>query len=243
AVPGGNRLPGGRDARGPRGEQASGRPQEGSCQVALFWQTVVAMMKAPLSISRRTFMTQSACAAALGAATLPMARSETAGKIKIGQIGTTHSHAAGKMGAIRWLDDFYEVVGVVEPDEERRETLKDQEPYQGLNWMSEEELLKLPGLEAVAVETEVKDLVATARRCVEAGVHIHLDKPAGTSLAACRTLHEEANARGVTIQMGYMLRYNPAFQFLFKAVDQGCLGPITEMMGMMGKSEYAAVHT
>src|SRR5690606_33227299 len=95
AIPGGRRRQGGRDARGPRGEQASGRPQEGSCQVALFWQTVVAMMKAPLSISRRTFMTQSACAAALGAATLPMARSETAGKIKIGQIGTTHSHAAG----------------------------------------------------------------------------------------------------------------------------------------------------
>jgi predicted dehydrogenase len=35
--------------------------------------------------------------------------------------------------------------------------------------------------------------------------------------------------------MGYMLRYNPAFTFLFRAVKEGWLGEITEVHGHMGK--------
>ena len=35
-------------------------------------------------------------------------------KIKIGQIGTGHAHAGGKMDAIRSLADTYDVVGIVE---------------------------------------------------------------------------------------------------------------------------------
>ncbi len=41
-------------------------------------------------------------------------------KIKVGQIGTGHAHAGGKMGALRRLTDDYEVVGLVENDEELR---------------------------------------------------------------------------------------------------------------------------
>ena len=72
-------------------------------------------------------------------------------------------------------------------------------------------------------------------RCLLAGKHIHLDKPAGQSLAPCKALHEEATKRGLTIQMGYMLRYNPGFQFLFDVLKKGWLGEITEVSAMMGK--------
>jgi predicted dehydrogenase len=54
-------------------------------------------------------------------------------------------------------------------------------------------------------------------------------------MSACRQLHAEADARGLTIQMGYMLRYNPAFQLLFQLVRDGWLGPITELTAEMGK--------
>ena len=42
--------------------------------------------------------------------------------------------------------------------------------YQGLPWLTEEQLLNADGLQAVAVETEVKDLIPTAARCVAAGL-------------------------------------------------------------------------
>ncbi len=48
-------------------------------------------------------------------------------------------------------------------------------------------------------------------------------------------MHAVASANGLTIQMGYMLRYNPAFVFARKIVREGWLGEITEVSGMMGK--------
>ncbi|WP_182864935.1 Gfo/Idh/MocA family protein [Rhodopirellula sp. JC639] len=156
-------------------------------------------------------------------------------RIRIGQIGTKHAHASGKLAAILKFPETYELVGVVEPDAERRAALSERDPYRGVNWMTEAELLSTPGLQAVAVETDIPNLVPAAVRCLNSGMHIHLDKPAGESLDACRAMHQIATERGLTIQMGYMLRYNPAFQFADQIVRDGWLGEITEINGMMGK--------
>ena len=106
------------------------------------------------------------------------------GPIRIGQIGTKHAHASGKMSAIRSLGELFEVVGVVEPDDAQRNRVADSKSYRDLRWMTQDELLATPGLAAVAVETPVRDLVHTAMACVRAGKHVHLDKPAGPSEGA-----------------------------------------------------------
>ena len=155
-------------------------------------------------------------------------------KIRIGQIGTKHAHANGKYQTMVKFPDLFEVVGVVEYDEEQRLKMESG-AYSGANWLTEEQLFNTEGLQAVAVETDVPELVPTAQRCVEAGFHVHVDKPAGESMSACRRLHETADQSGLTIQMGYMFRYNPGFEFLFDAVAKGWLGPITEANGMIGK--------
>lgn len=160
---------------------------------------------------------------------------QTAPRIRIGQIGTKHPHAAGKLAAILKYPDLFELVGLVEPDAARRAAVQEQAPYRGLRWMREEELFATKELRAVAVETSVPELVPTAVRCLRAGLHIHLDKPAGESLDPCRAMHRLAVERGLTLQMGYMLRYNPAFQFAHRIVRAGWLGEITEISGMMGK--------
>jgi hypothetical protein len=61
--------------------------------------------------------------------------------LRIGQIGTEHAHAAGKMTALRSLTELWEVVGVTGP-----------KGYEGVKSMSVEELLAVPDLKAVAVE-------------------------------------------------------------------------------------------
>ncbi|NUQ64011.1 MAG: Gfo/Idh/MocA family oxidoreductase [Pirellulales bacterium] len=155
--------------------------------------------------------------------------------IKVGQIGVGHAHAGGKMDALRKLSRHYEVVGVVEPREDLRRKWQDHPIYRGLTWMTEEQLLNTPGLKAVAVETQVCDLLPAAARCVAAGMHIHLDKPAGESLSQFRKVLEEASRRALTVQMGYMFRNNPAFQFCFQAVRDGWLGRISEVHGVMSK--------
>ncbi|MDB4749262.1 Gfo/Idh/MocA family oxidoreductase [Rubripirellula sp.] len=155
-------------------------------------------------------------------------------RIRIGQIGTSHPHAAGKLAAIRGLDEIFELVGVAEPDETRRNAVLGKEAYRDVTWMSQNDLLN-SDVAAIAVETQVSQLVPTAIRCLMAGKHIHLDKPAGMSMPACRAMHKQADQKGLTIQMGYMLRYNPAFVLLFDIVQKGWLGRITEVTAEMGK--------
>ena len=82
--------------------------------------------------------------------------------IKIGQIGVGHGHAASNLLAYRSSDE-YEVVGIVEPDAKLRAAAADLAAFKDLRWMTQEELLNTPGLQAVSVETRVRDLLAAAR--------------------------------------------------------------------------------
>jgi predicted dehydrogenase len=161
-------------------------------------------------------------------------------RIKIGQIGIGHNHASAKMATLRKLASQYEVVGVVEPDSEWRRKRGSDPAYRGLAWMTEEQLLNTKGLQAVAVETDVCDLVPTAARCVEAGKHLHLDKPGGESIGPFKKLLDEAGRRQLTVQLGYMYRNNPAIQFCFRAVREGWLGRVFEMHCVMSREQPLA---
>lgn len=58
-------------------------------------------------------------------------------RIKIGQIGTGHEHASGKMSTLRKLSDHYEVVGIAESNPVLRKKGENDPVYQGLTWMTE----------------------------------------------------------------------------------------------------------
>jgi len=156
-------------------------------------------------------------------------------KIVVGQVGTAHSHASAKMETIRKMSERFEVVGVVESDPDVKRVNQKKFVYTGLKWMSEEELLNLPGLEGVLVETDLNFLIPSAMRCIEAGKHIHLDKPPGKSLGDLKTLMKLAADKQLIVQIGYMFRYNPAFQFCLQAVAEGWLGQVFEVDGVISK--------
>ncbi|MCX6907377.1 MAG: Gfo/Idh/MocA family oxidoreductase [Verrucomicrobia bacterium] len=192
------------------------------------------------TLSRRDFLrTSTAAGLAAGGLSVSSAASAKPPRIRIGQIGTAHAHAAGKMEAMRQSEEF-EVVGIVEPDPRRRAAAGKTKTYAGLVWMTEEQLLNTPGLQTVAVETEVKDLVPTGARCIAAGKHIHLDKPGGESLPAFKRLLDDAGRRKLTVQMGYMLRYNPAFQLCFQLARDGWLGDVFSIDTAMNKAQGVA---
>ncbi len=184
-------------------------------------------------LSRRSWIA-GGCAAIAGAR-LPSASGESAGPQLCGQIGTTHPHADGKFAAMLARPAEWRVVGWVEEDERQRATAAGRKPYAAVPAMTEQELLGTPGLAAVTVETEPAAATATALRVLQAGKHVHLDKPGGVEHAAFATMRRLAEASGLTVQMGYMLRYNPAFELLFRAVREGWLGAITEIDASMGK--------
>jgi predicted dehydrogenase len=155
-------------------------------------------------------------------------------RIKIAQFGTGHSHAAGKMQVLRASPD-YEVVGVAEPDEELARAARHSAAYKDVPFLSEEQLLNVPGLAAVAVETRVPDLMAAAERVVAAGKHLHFEKPGGASLPRFRRVLDTAARKHLTVQMGYMYRYNPGIVFLRNALAKGWLGEPFEIQAVMSK--------
>ncbi|HBC88481.1 MAG TPA: gfo/Idh/MocA family oxidoreductase [Lentisphaeria bacterium] len=156
-------------------------------------------------------------------------------KIKIGQIGVCHEHASGKINALRGMPEVFEIVGIVDDRSSRSAKFAggDLKPYEGLKWMTEEELFKVPGLQAVAVETPNADLVPTAIRCMERGLAMHMDKPGGEDLKLFGRLRKGCEDRRLPFQMGYMFRSNPAIQFSQRIVREGWLGEIFEIQANM----------
>jgi predicted dehydrogenase len=187
-----------------------------------------------MTLQRREFLNGLGGAAL--AATMPAAtRADEPAKkpIKIGQLGVGHAHA-NKLSVYRNSPE-YEVVGVVEPDEALRTAAEKQELYRGLTWMTRDHLLKAPGLQAVLVETRVRDLLDNAEACVAAGKHVHIDKPAGESLPQFQRILESAAKQKLLVQMGYMYRYNPAVVLLREFLKNGWLGEVFEVHTVMSK--------
>lgn len=153
--------------------------------------------------------------------------------IRYAQIGVGHAHAT-KMEVYRQSSD-YEVVGVAESDPELRQRFTDHPAYRDLKWMTEDELLNISDLQVVGVETTVRDLLPTAEKCIAAGKHIHLDKPAGESLPHFRRILDEASRKHLAVQMGYMYRFNPAVVFMRDCLKKGWLGEPFEVHTVMSK--------
>jgi predicted dehydrogenase len=156
-------------------------------------------------------------------------------KIKIGQIGICHEHASAKMQALRLLPYLFEIVGVVDDrhTQAARFAGDNLEPYDGLNWMTEDELLNTPGLQAVLIETPNTDLVPTAMRCLERNLAMHMDKPGGEDMALFQSLLDGCKQRNLPFQMGYMFRNNPAMLFADDIIKQGWLGDVFEIQAGM----------
>ena len=156
-------------------------------------------------------------------------------RLRVAQLGTSHAHASGKMDALRSLTDLYDVVGYAEPIAERQAAARKSKSFADLKCLSEAEILADKSIRAVVIETTLADSARAARAALDAGKHIHLDKPGAEKHADFVALRRLAAERGLTVQMGYMLRYNPAIQLLVRAVKEGWLGEVMEIDASMGK--------
>lgn len=152
--------------------------------------------------------------------------------IPCGVLGLGHAHAIDIVKVLRASADFT-LVGICEPDEAMRARYADNPALQGLPWLSQDELLGNPDIKMVAVESNVTRLLAFGRAVVDAGKHLHMDKPAGTELSAFRGLLDSAERQKLLVQMGYMFRYNPGFDFVRKMVAEGALGHVHSIQASM----------
>ena len=148
-------------------------------------------------------------------------------KIKIGQIGIGHNHGEGKMLAVQKFPELFEAIGYAEENEEWVEKRGNLPCYKDLPRLSVEEIIEKS--DAILVECDVRNLTKVAKMCVEAGKHVHIDKPASGTLAEFEELLNIAKEKNLTVQMGYMYRYNFAIQKLMDMINSGELGEIYQI--------------
>ena len=145
-------------------------------------------------------------------------------KIKIGQIGIGHNHGAEKMTTVRKFPELFEVIGYAEDNERWIEKRGDLKAYEGIPRLSVEQIIDRS--DAVLIESDVWDLTQYAKRCIDAGKHIHMDKPASGTLEEYKALLDTAREKELVVQLGYMYRYNPAVKRCFELVENGSIGEI-----------------
>lgn len=148
-------------------------------------------------------------------------------KIKIAQIGAGHDHAADAFKSLTTMPDIFDVVGlaVVEGDEETYNERKDY-AYKDIPLMTVEEILNIPDLDAVFIETEDRRLTEFAQMAAEKGLHIQMDKPGSASDEDFDKLIDTVKKNGTVFHTGYMYRYNPAVLKVKEDIKNGKLGEI-----------------
>lgn len=102
-----------------------------------------------------------------------------------------------------------------------------RESYPGVKTcMALAEVLADAAVSAVAIATPAETHFTIARESLLAGKHVFLEKPLTLDLEEARELIQLARHKGLTLMVGHLLQYHPAFLRLNELVASGVLGRI-----------------
>ncbi|NBV21059.1 MAG: gfo/Idh/MocA family oxidoreductase [Proteobacteria bacterium] len=174
---------------------------------------------------RRTFLQT----AAVSSVALTLGAAEAPRRVRIGFLGCSHSHALPKVKLTTQSPDW-ECVGVFEPAATHRAAAEKL----GVKALSKEEVLAAS--EVIAIECDAKDRHELAKAALQAGKHVHVEKPPTIALAEFRELLGLARNKRVLMQMGYMWRFNPGINAALEAARQGWLGDVHFVRGVINTS-------
>ncbi|MCA8921346.1 MAG: Gfo/Idh/MocA family oxidoreductase [Planctomycetes bacterium] len=134
-------------------------------------------------------------------------------KLRVGVIGVGPM-GMGHVRHYRALEDC-DLVAVVDRDPARRAEAATLSGAQA--FASVEEILDR--VDAVSIASPTITHTEVALKCIEAGIHVLVEKPLAQSEALARQIVDAAAAKGVTLQVGHIERFNPAFSAAKEVVN------------------------
>ena len=84
-----------------------------------------------------------------------------------------------------------------------------------------DEILTMPGVDAVILATPTPLHAAQSIRCMDAGKHVEVEIPLADSLADARAVLDKQKETGLVCQVGHTRRYNPSHQWIHNKVTDG----------------------
>jgi predicted dehydrogenase len=131
-----------------------------------------------------------------------------------------------------------------EPDSSKHENFKKQYPdvelvtdYGGV--------LTNPDIEAVVLAVPAIQHFSMARAALEAGKHVYVEKPMTLTGRDAEELVGLAEAKGLTLMVGHLLKYHPAVEMLKQMIEDESLGDLYYLysqrvnLGIVRKDENA----
>jgi predicted dehydrogenase len=174
----------------------------------------------------------------------PLVAQAAEGRIRMAFLGASHSHASEKVKVVQ-ENPSLDLAGLWDEDPK----LRAQYERAGVRIVPREQMLADSSIQAIAIESGVKEHAGHARLALEAGKHIHLEKPPADNLKEFRELVALAAGKRLLMQMGYMWRYHPGINAALEAARRGWLGEVYMVRGTMNtligadrRPEWALFH-
>jgi predicted dehydrogenase len=145
----------------------------------------------------------------------------TVGVIGLGYWGPNLARNFDELAALTWLCDT---------DKETRERFGARYPQAGMTG-DFDHMLADENLEAVVIATPVPSHYPLAKRALEAGKHVLVEKPPAMHGDEMDELVALAEERDLTLMPGHLLLYHPGVRKLKELVDSGELGDVLCVYG------------
>ena len=142
-------------------------------------------------------------------------------QVGLGQWGKNLARNFADLSELAWLCDV---------DDGRHAELAQRYPQARLT-AKLDDVLADDSVEAVVIATPVPTHYELARRALEAGKHVFVEKPPSMRGAELEELCELSEDRGLVLMPGHLLLYHPGVSKLKEIVDSGELGDVLYVYG------------
>ncbi|MDP6038281.1 MAG: Gfo/Idh/MocA family oxidoreductase [Candidatus Latescibacteria bacterium] len=124
-----------------------------------------------------------------------------------------------------WENSNVDLIAVCDPDEEKAQQAADRwgaaHCYQDV-----QDMLGRSDIDAVSICTPPNLHCEHAIQAAQAGVHILCEKPMAPTIEECGRMIEAAKEHQVKLMVGFMKRFNPAFEEIKRIIDEGLIGDV-----------------
>lgn len=133
---------------------------------------------------------------------------------------------------LKEMEERYEVVGVADPIEKRRNTIKKMFDLESKQCFEKwEDLLCGEKIADVAIiATQDNGHYNPAMKAIELGYNLLLEKPVAQTAKECIDIANAAREKGVKVLVCHVLRYTPFYKTVKKIIMDGTIGDIQSVI-------------
>jgi predicted dehydrogenase len=146
--------------------------------------------------------------------------------VKVGQAGL----GAWGRNLARNFADLAELAWICDTEAAKRGEFESRYPHARFT-SSFDDLLTDDGLDAIVIATPVPTHHELAKRALEAGKHVFVEKPPAMTSAEIDELVTLSEERDLVLMPGHLLLYHPGVRMLKELVDAGDLGDVLCVYG------------